>query len=89
MFFLENADKFSITVIYTQLDIFCYIFLWILIGGCIGGAGFMEYYVQRHGDQPVFAYSVMSAFLAGIVVLTLILRLLAVSAERKMENCVG
>lgn len=66
-----------------------YIFLWILIGGCIGGAGFMEYYVQRHGDQPVFAYSVMSTFLAGIVVLTLILRLLAVSAERKMENCVG
>ena len=66
-----------------------YIFLWILIGSCIGGGGFMEYYVQRHGDQPVFAYSVMSAFLAGIVLLTLILRLLAVRAERKAENCVG
>jgi len=62
-----------------------YIFLWILIGGCIGGGGFMEYYVQRHGDQAAFAYSVMTVFLAGIVLLTLILRLLAVKAERKEE----
>ena len=68
---------------------FWYVFLWILIAGCIGGAGFMEYYVQRHGDQAVFAYSVMSGFLCGIVILTLILRLLAVKAEQKMENCVG
>ena len=62
-----------------------YVFWWILIGGCIGGGGFMEYYVQRHGDQPVFAYSVMSAFLAVIVLLTLLLRFVAVRAERKME----
>jgi len=66
-----------------------YIPLWILIAGCIGGAGFMEYYVQRHGDQAVFAYSIMGACLAGIVLLTLAIRLLAVKAERKQENCVG
>jgi len=60
-----------------------YIFLWILLGGCIGGGGFMEYYVQRHGDQAVFAYSVMTAFLMGIVLLTLLLRLLAAKGEKK------
>lgn len=63
-----------------------YVFLWILIGGCIGGAGFMEYYVQRHGDQAAFAYSVMTAFLSGIVLLTLFLRLFAVKAERNLEK---
>jgi len=56
-----------------------------LIGACVGGAGFMEYYVQRHGDQAVFAYTVMSACLFGIVLLTLLLRLLAVTAERELE----
>ena len=60
-----------------------YVILWILIGGFIGGAGFMEYYVQRHGDQAAFAYSVMSGCLAVIVLLTLLLRCLAVKAEHK------
>jgi len=57
--------------------------LWILIAGCIGGAGFMEYYVQRHGDQAAFAYSVMTACLTGIILLTLLIRFLAVRAEQK------
>ncbi len=64
---------------------FWQIFLWVAEAGCIGGAGFMEYYVQRHGDQAVFAYSVMSACLAGIVFFALLIRLLAVTAERKLE----
>lgn len=46
-----------------------YIPLWLIIAGCIGGAAYMEYHVQRHGDQAVFAYSVMSACLC-VVVLT-------------------
>ena len=33
----------------------------------------MEYYVQRHGNQAVFAYSVMSACMLGIGVLGTIL----------------
>ena len=60
-----------------------YVILWILIACSIGGAGFMEYYVQRHGDQAAFAYSVMSGCLAVIVLLTLLLRYLAVKAEQK------
>lgn len=58
--------------------------LWILEAACIGGGGFMEYYVQRHGDQAVFAYSIMGACLTGIVLLALLIRMLAVKAERKI-----
>ena len=57
--------------------------LWLLIAGCLGGAGFMEYYVQRHGDQALFAYSIMSACLAGLIALTLLIRFLAVRAEAR------
>lgn len=56
--------------------------LWILVAGCIGGAGFMEYYVQRHGDQALFAYAVMAACLLGIIVLTVLIRNLAVKREK-------
>lgn len=33
--------------------------LWGSFLAFTGGAGFMEYYVQRHGDQAAFAYGVM------------------------------
>ena len=59
--------------------------LWILIAGCIGGAGFMEYYVQRHGDQALFAYSMMSTCLVIVVILTLRIRRFAVEQERKLD----
>lgn len=62
---------------------FWQVFLWILIAAAMGGAGFMEYYVQRRGNEAVFAYSVMSACLLVIILLTLLIRLLAVRAERK------
>lgn len=64
---------------------FWQVFLWIGEAACIGCAGFMEYYVQRHGDQALFAYSIMGGCLAGIVLLALLIRLLAVTAERKLE----
>ena len=57
--------------------------LWVLIAGFIGGAGFMEYYVQRRGNEAVFAYSVMSGCLAVVILLTLLVRLLAVTKERE------
>ena len=50
------------------------ILLWVLIAALIGGAGYMEYYVQRHGDLAAFAYSVMSACLAGVVLVTVLIR---------------
>lgn len=60
-----------------------YLLLWIMQTGCFGLAGYMEYHVQRHGDQAVFAYSIMGAALADIVLLTLVTRYLASSEEKK------
>ena len=49
----------------------------------MGGAGYMEYWVQRHGDQAVFSYSVMTGCLTMLVIITCVIRLLAVTKERK------
>lgn len=35
----------------------------------LAGGGWMEYYVQRHGNQALFAYSVMSMCMLGVAVL--------------------
>lgn len=57
--------------------------LWLGYAAMVGGAGFMEYWVQRHGDQALFSYSVMSACLAGLVVLIFLTRHLALTPRRK------
>lgn len=44
-----------------------YLALWLEFIGLVGLGGYMEYYVQRHGDQAVFAYTCMSLALVGIV----------------------
>lgn len=56
--------------------------LWLLTAGLLGGAGYMEYHVQRHGDQAVFAYSVMSGCLLVVVLLCILMRGLG----QKKEN---
>lgn len=56
--------------------------LWLAAAAFIGCAGYMEYYVQRHGDQALFAYSIMSLAMAALVILTLVIRRLAVHRER-------
>lgn len=60
-----------------------YLLLWLAAAVLTGGAGFMEYWVQRHGDQALFCYSVMSVCLAGLVVLICRIRFRAVFWERK------
>ena len=65
------------------------IFLWLVIGIAMGGAGYMEYYVQRWGSEALFAYSVMSGCLAVVILLTLLIRGLAVSVERKYHGTDG
>lgn len=62
------------------------IFLWLLIGIAIGGAGYMEYYVQRRGNEALFAYSVMSVCLLFAILLTLLIRFLAVRVEKKYHG---
>ena len=63
-----------------------YIGLWVGILALLVGAGYMEYYVQRHGDQAAFAYTNMAICLTGIVLITLVIRAIAVSAEWKNEE---
>lgn len=67
-----------------------YLALWGAILACIGGAGYMEYHVQRHGSQALFAYSVMSACLAAVILLTLTIHRLSQpqsqSAGRFLQN---
>ena len=46
-----------------------YCAIWAAMLALLGGAGYMEYFVQRHGDRAVFSYSIMSVCLFTIVVL--------------------
>lgn len=51
--------------------------LWASQLACLGLAGYMEYHVQRHGNEALFAYSVMTAALVAVIVLTLVSRRMA------------
>lgn len=62
-----------------------YIALWVAELATLGGAGYMEYYVQRHGDQATTAYSIMAACLIGTVLLSALIRRLSLPAPRKEE----
>ena len=57
----------------------------LMWGGCaalLGGAGLMDYWVQRHSHQALFSYRVMSICLVGVVVMTCVIRSLAVPKNR-------
>ena len=56
---------------------------WLVILGMMGLAGYMEYYVQRHGNEAAFAYSLMAFGVVVIVLVTLIIRALGNHAARK------
>ncbi len=60
--------------------------LWVGFLALVGLAGYMEYYVQRHGNEALFAYSVMSAAIVGIVAIILITRFLAVRTPKKVTE---
>ena len=59
--------------------------LWVVLAALMGVAAYMEYYVQRHGGEAVFAYSVMSAMLIGVVLLGLLIRALGIE-RKKAKN---
>lgn len=48
--------------------------IWLGILAALGGAGYMEYHVQRHGDQALFAYSVMGVCMVAAVAATVLIR---------------
>jgi prolipoprotein diacylglyceryltransferase len=60
-----------------------FLLLWVPALALLGGAGYMEYFVQRHGDQAPFAYAIMSLCLASYVLLTLAVRWIGVRLQRQ------
>ena len=60
-----------------------FLFLWIPALALLGGAGYMEYFVQRHGDQAAFSYTIMSICLASYVLLTLAIRWIGARLQRQ------
>ncbi len=55
--------------------------LWLGQLALLGGAGYMEYYVQRHGNEALFAYSVMGLCLIGALTMTLVIGRLSRSTK--------
>lgn len=41
--------------------------MWTFLAGLFAGTGYMEYYVQRHGREAAFAYTIMAGCLLGII----------------------
>lgn len=58
--------------------------LWVASASMLGLVGYMEYYVQRHGDKAVFSYSFMSVGLVVLVGVTVAVRWL--SLHQKTEE---
>ena len=74
---------FSVRMVKATGFKFRYVPIWLAWAAFVGGAGFMEYYVQRHGDQALFAYSVMGICLTAIVLLALKIWGTAVKTEQR------
>lgn len=58
--------------------------LWISLAVLFALAGYMEYYVQRHGREAAFAYSIMGSCLAALAGLGLLLWHLSKQSEENM-----
>ena len=67
---------FSVRMVMRRKFKFWQIPLWLAIGGLLGLAGYMEYFVQRNGHKAVLAYSTMGASLFVVVMLGLLVRYL-------------
>lgn len=57
----------GIHLVRTQGTRWWYSVLWLASLALLAGAGYMEYYVQRHGNRAVLSYSVMSACLLAVI----------------------
>lgn len=54
-----------------------YFSIWVVVLAMLGGAGYMEYHVQRHGDQAMFAYTVMGICIMVLIGATVVIRRIA------------
>lgn len=59
--------------------------LWVAELATLGGAGYMEYYVQRHGDRAAIAYSIMGTCLVGTMLLVILVCRLGIPDQSKKQ----
>lgn len=57
---------------------------WLVMLGCLGCAGYMEYYVQRHGDKALFSYSIMTACLCLLTAIAMLIFAAGMRGKRKV-----
>lgn len=77
---------FSIRMVKARGWNYGFLGFWLGILALLGGAGYMEYYVQRHGDEALFAYSIMSICLILVNMLLMIIRQLGGRKKRKKQS---
>ena len=63
---------FSVRMVKEQGMKLWYYPAWTMLLVLLGGAGYMEYYVQRHGDKGLFSYTIMTLCLSFFVCLSLL-----------------
>ena len=83
VFFLTALILFSIRLVRRYGFRGWMLGLWLPIAALLGVAAYMEYYVQRHGDQALFAYGTMGICLILAVGLTLSIRRMGTAGSRK------
>lgn len=80
------AVVFSVRLVKARGFKWFFLAMWIPVLGFLGLAGYMEYYVQRHGDMPMYCYSTMGTALLGAVLMVVLIRFFAVSAEERAKR---
>lgn len=86
VFMLATVVLFSIRMIKRHGLKFYHFPLWLGIVAALGAAGYMEYHVQRHGDQAAFAYAVMSAGIGVAIILTVIIRAISLKTRNVLAE---
>ncbi len=80
---LTAVVVFSVYMVRERKWKWWFLSFWVGIAGLLGGVGYMEYYVQRHGNEAAFAYSVMGGCLLVILAITAALWRLSVGRQEK------
>ncbi|MBO4938197.1 MAG: prolipoprotein diacylglyceryl transferase [Oscillospiraceae bacterium] len=60
-----------------------FVSLWVVVLAMLGVVGYMEYHVQRHGDQALFAYTVMTFGILILVAVTVLIHRLGIRKIKK------
>ena len=68
---------FSVRLVKKRGFHFGQVILWVLMLALLGVTGYMEYFVQRHGNQAAMCYSVMGACLCTYAAIALGIRAVA------------